>query len=541
MPIIEIQSPDGRTVEIDVPEGATRVQVRNKVEQIKAQMSSQVGQMSTLERGLAGIGQGMVNVGRQVGNIFGMISDEEMEQYRQLDAPLLETTAGKVGSVIGEVASLAPVAGGLVGAAGKAASSAIPALRTAAAARPIRAGAAVGAAEGALEGAVIGGPDNRGLGAGVGAIAGGLTGGILPMIAHGFVKPTAEAKQLMDMGVDLTPGQMDPTTWWNRFEQAATDTMPKMFGEARTSGQRQASEIFLQQARPPGSPEVPTGDMRQMLSDVYDQYKPAYDKLKNIPVDPDVQAQIKVGFKEAAEDLEVLAGDEQRASVAKYLANQASKLTGRAAKAGDLLSVRSSIRKAITKARKNQKWDEAEMLSTAEEFLTEQLNKGMPAKAAEYNRALDSQYSRYKIAEEAVYRMGDTRDFPTPFQWSQAAKSGASKGAYARGAGRMRPEVQANANVFQTTVPQTGARLATLGGGTAFGVGVLGALGGTAGPGVAALAVPPMLGLVGTQAGRRFSGGMSPWQPGLQQLLEQYQMAPAMLRGTAAITYPERE
>lgn len=66
--------------------------------------------MSTTQKVLAGVGMGMTNAARGVGNLVGLVSDEEIAEAKRLDAPLANTTAGTVGNVLGSAAALAPVA-----------------------------------------------------------------------------------------------------------------------------------------------------------------------------------------------------------------------------------------------------------------------------------------------------------------------------------------------------------------------------------------------------------------------------------------------
>lgn len=59
---------------------------------------------------LAGIGKGMVDIGRGVGQALGLVSRDDIREARALDAPLMQSTAGKVGNVVGSAAMLAPTA-----------------------------------------------------------------------------------------------------------------------------------------------------------------------------------------------------------------------------------------------------------------------------------------------------------------------------------------------------------------------------------------------------------------------------------------------
>jgi hypothetical protein len=118
MPIAKIQLPDGRIAKFDVPEGTTPEQVM-----VFAQSQIKPGQsaapkpafdptegMSTTEKVLAGIGKGFVDIGRGVGQAVGLVSRKDIEEARKLDAPLMNTTAGKVGNFVGNVAAMAPTA-----------------------------------------------------------------------------------------------------------------------------------------------------------------------------------------------------------------------------------------------------------------------------------------------------------------------------------------------------------------------------------------------------------------------------------------------
>jgi hypothetical protein len=66
--------------------------------------------MSTGEKFLAGVGKGFVDIGRGVGQRVGLVDQKDIDESRQLDAPLMDTTAGTVGNVAGQVAAFAPTA-----------------------------------------------------------------------------------------------------------------------------------------------------------------------------------------------------------------------------------------------------------------------------------------------------------------------------------------------------------------------------------------------------------------------------------------------
>jgi hypothetical protein len=66
--------------------------------------------MSGLQTTLAGIGKGFTDVGRGLGQFIGAVSREDVADSRQRDEALMNTTGGKVGNVVGNVAAAAPLA-----------------------------------------------------------------------------------------------------------------------------------------------------------------------------------------------------------------------------------------------------------------------------------------------------------------------------------------------------------------------------------------------------------------------------------------------
>lgn len=115
----EITAPDGSVYEVEAPDTATEQEILSYAQsQFKkpaqvaqpAQIPSVTEGMSTGERLLAGIGQGMTSLGRGVGQRLGMVSEEDVAQAREMDRPLLETGAGLTGSIIGGVAPALPTA-----------------------------------------------------------------------------------------------------------------------------------------------------------------------------------------------------------------------------------------------------------------------------------------------------------------------------------------------------------------------------------------------------------------------------------------------
>jgi hypothetical protein len=79
--------------------------------------------MSTFDLLAAGVGRGMTNFARGVGQKLNMVSADDIKEARRLDGPLMGTTPGKIGDFVGNAALAAPAmmipgAGTYAGAAG---------------------------------------------------------------------------------------------------------------------------------------------------------------------------------------------------------------------------------------------------------------------------------------------------------------------------------------------------------------------------------------------------------------------------------------
>lgn len=139
--------------------------------------------MSALDRGLAGVGKAMTDVGRGAGQWLGLVSRKDVEEARKLDAPLMKTTGGTVGNVLGNLAMFAPTA-------------LIPGANT------IAGGALVGAAAGALNPSVNSGET-------LGHMAlGGVAGGAVPAVTRAWQLGKDAMKPLYDSGQQELIGRL---------------------------------------------------------------------------------------------------------------------------------------------------------------------------------------------------------------------------------------------------------------------------------------------------------------------------------------------
>lgn len=122
MPIYTLEGPDGKKYRIEGPAGATAEQLaavisgggQSREQRAAAQMEADrklydpTNGMSGSSKFLAGVGKGMTDVARGVGQMVGAVDRDDVAESRKLDKSLMDTGAGMAGSFTGNVAALAP-------------------------------------------------------------------------------------------------------------------------------------------------------------------------------------------------------------------------------------------------------------------------------------------------------------------------------------------------------------------------------------------------------------------------------------------------
>lgn len=234
MPKFRITSPDGKTYEINAPDGASQQQVMEfaqaqfgapKVPRIEltgmAQPDPTEG-MGTGERLLAGVGSGMTDLAYGVGQRLGLVDQATIDEKKRLDEPLKNTTAGAIGSVGGKIALglpavFVPGANTLVGAGAIGAAQGL--------AEPTATG------ESTLQNAAIGGA------AGVGGVALGRLLRAGYQGAKGLIEPFTEAGQQRIAGRTLERFASDPAALRGASSAAtATGARPTLAEATRDPG-----------------------------------------------------------------------------------------------------------------------------------------------------------------------------------------------------------------------------------------------------------------------------------------------------------------
>lgn len=453
--------------------------------------------MSLPEKVAAGAGRGMVHVGHSLGNALGVVSDEDMAEARRLDAPLMASGGGQVGNWLGEAALTAPLGMG----AGAAAARMVPALSG-----PI----SQGVLQGATQGYATAEPGQRG----ANTLLGGAAGMALPAssaaaqkLIYGL-KRTPSAQRLLDEGVDLTPGQMNPGGIMNQFEQAS-ESLPlvkQWVHSLRESAEHQAQAAIIGKGAAPGAPPIePSENIHDMLQQAYDSYAPLYDQAKGYPVSPNIMRTtgadipLSTAFQAAAKAPGV--PKSLQSSENDWLQDRLTQLP-KSPDSADLLQLRSDIRQRGRLASLKTDTDSshvANIAGRAEQRITDALNSQLPPEPLAALASADGNYGNYKIIENAVAASKDNLAGLTPQKLSQAVYNATPDAKYARGGGGpLRELARAGTDVFQNVSPPTGARIVTLGTGASalalhpYAAGPLGAA---------------ALGMVVTPTGRRIAQG----------------------------------
>jgi hypothetical protein len=142
--------------------------------------------MGAIERTAAGFHKAFRDVGRGVGQLVGAYDQQEIDELKKQDAPLMRTTAGRVGNVAGDVAAVLPT-------------MFIPGANT------VTGAAAIGAGMGATQPVATGESRLRNIGLGAAGGAGGVLAG--RALAAGAQGARALVEPLTAKGRDRIAGR----------------------------------------------------------------------------------------------------------------------------------------------------------------------------------------------------------------------------------------------------------------------------------------------------------------------------------------------
>lgn len=525
MPFFQIK---GQTYEAASPEEAKQIAARNEA----------VAQMGGVEKFGRGALAGATGLGRNVANMVlpealepEWATREALQRESQANRALLESGAGKAGAFVGETLASLPV-GGVAGLGVKTAltqgGKALGKTLAARAAAPV----ASAAAGGAVEGAAAAGPDNRL----AGAALGGTVGAVMPWAANRIANPvnaTKEAQLLMQRGVDLTPGQMNPNSMFGSLEELGSKV--PIIDKTRRAAQEQAVRRGLQMGAAPQSTfsRVPGQILDQMpvedaAARMMGSYRPGYGSLRGTPIEPrqmnvpgpDIPLasfpQTRGLLERAASDARISASKGDRKIADKYMQNALTALPGAGKRAApvdfaEMQKLRSTLRAEARRLEDNpQTADRAELIRRGADSITDLLKSQL--KGSDFQRLtdLDRRYADASVLRNAMERAAGREGGFTFSQAMQALRptEGAQFGTGGTG-GELSQFIRAGKKVFDEKTPATGARL-LLPGLAAVGLGK------------AALLPAAAVGLAATtKGGRKVMGGNTAAQRRLEALLEE--------------------
>lgn len=447
-----------------VAEFRERIGSAERSQKNAAEQYSATEGMSSLDKFAAGAASGVANVGRRAGQLLTPkayegklgVSDQDIENQSERDQDLASTLPGAVGRFVSEAAITAPI-GGAVGGAAKGLLSAAKLGKKVSTLGGL-------AAEGAAGGELTSGDAGEGALWNLG-IAGALKGA--KRLVQGSKNVTPEARRLLDEGVDLTPGQMNPRGAVSQLEQGA-ERLPYLGAFVQEHRRHLVPSAMRKLFEKEFGDVVPEGagfdDMvrtaNQKLSGQYDEVRAAASNVK-----AGGGHQLKAEWSQAVNSPNLLVSPEARQASARWLAGQLDALKARGnVTIEDLMHVRSRLRDEVRKAHKSGQGaaiERAEVLEAAETPLTTQINNALPAPAQKLLQDTDALYSRFKPLEQAGFQAAARAGGePTVGQLVGALKQQAGQSRWAgRGAGRNQQFLEDVRDAAETTLRPTGASL----------------------------------------------------------------------------------
>lgn len=212
-----VRDSDGQVFKVRAPENADDAEIMKRLQNMQRveeqlQPRDPTEGMSTMQKVLAGAGKGFYDIGRGVGQILGMVPQEDIDEAARLDRPLMKAGAGVTGNVLANMAAFLPTA-------------AIPGVNT------VLGSAALGGAAGAIQPVETG--DSRLRNTTQGAMLGGAVTAATraaPTIAKALIDPFRQGGQERIVGSTInrfatggTPYTPRTPTWDATLAQATQD------------------------------------------------------------------------------------------------------------------------------------------------------------------------------------------------------------------------------------------------------------------------------------------------------------------------------
>lgn len=445
-----------------------------------------VASMPWYEKIAAGAGKAVVDTGRGLGELVGAVNPQDIAQSRINDQALMNTGAGKVGNALGYLAEAIPV-GIATGGLGLAA--------PAGAAARIGVGALTGGTQGYAMPYTSTGEHvkNTLVGLGLGAAIPGAGAAGSALLKGGA---TPEARQLIDAGVKLTPGQM----LGGGFKSAEDKlTSLPIVGTAIKNAQRRSLDTFNQatvnRAIAPLGTALPKGTKagydaveagRRAIGDAYDD---VLGKMHG-SLDKQFMQNMARTFNEAAPGLSEL----QQRQLSNVVTTIGKKFGEDGKLSGD--EVKSLYSKLGTEARgylRSQDPDQRKLgnaITDIQSHLTDLLKRQNPGELSERLAKVDKAHAQMLRVENAASTLGAQEGVFSPAQLRNATRSEDSSykhRAFSQGNALMQDWADLGRGALPATVGDSGTAgryfmdASVLGGGVMTGHGIpIGLAGGAA-------------------------------------------------------------
>jgi hypothetical protein len=466
MATYQVQGPAGAVYNVEGPEGADPSAIVNSIgaqsqespAQQAARQTYQAAQQDQqyldfgpwqtpvpiphwLNNTLLGAGGRATQLGQWATQSLGGSGPDEMDAATQAQAQ--SGTAGKVGSFITDAAITAPLGGAVTSGVAR-----LGGIGSRIAANTF--GRA--AVQGAVQGAATAPPGSRLEGAALGTALSPvipLAGSVGGSVVRGLTR-TPEAQALLDRGVQLTPGQMNPEgAVVNRVEQAFTSLplVGGMIANARNRAPQQFARSFLEDATAPGQTlTTAKTDFNGLIADAKSGFDRAYDQTLRsgapsgrFSVQPGIAQGGAPGysvtqplsdvFQQIADTPRLGLTASQRQAMGEQLQGKLAETLAVAKQAGgltadDLQALRSDLRDAARDVSPTDNASRAQKAfwQDAQQSVTQALESQLPPDTAQALRAIDAQYSKFAVVRRAAVLAKDQPGGPTPAQFSQAIK-----------------------------------------------------------------------------------------------------------------------
>lgn len=422
------------------------------------EQAQNVATMPWYQRLAAGAGKAVVDTGRGLGELVGKVSPQDIQQARTQDAALMNTTSGKIGNALGYLGEAIPV-GIATGGLGFAAPMA--------AATKIGIGALTGGTQGyAMPYASTGEHvTNTLIGAGMGAAIPGA-GAMAGKVVKGFATP--EARQLIDAGVKLTPGQTLGGAWKSAEDKL---TSLPLAGSAIKNAQARSLDTFntatVNRAIKPLETALPKGTKagydavaagRNAVSHAYDD---VLGKMSG-HLDPEFMKGVAKTFNEVAPSLPEWQ-QRQLSAVVENIGKKfgdSGQLTGNQIK--QLYSKLGTDARGYLRSQDPDQRNLGKAILGFQEHLNDLLHRQNPGELSARLANVDKAHAQMVRVEDAAGSLGSKEGVFTPAQLRNATRAedaSFKRRAFAHGNALM----QDWADVGRSTLPSTVADSGTAG------------------------------------------------------------------------------